>query len=155
MQKKNGHIQLRFGPKWHFIAPARTFIQNFMGVTVTNKSKAESIAMAVSELMENAIKYGDAGEVEISVYSEGEEGLLVAEVSNQSHSESISDLQNSFKKVMAGDPLEAYIMMMRESATRDDGKSQLGLARIRYEANADIKLIVTPEDRVTIRLEVE
>jgi hypothetical protein len=46
-------------------------------------------------------------------------------------------------------------MMMRESATRDDGKSQLGLARIRYEANADIKLIVTPEDRVTIRLEVE
>jgi hypothetical protein len=127
MQKKNGHIQLRFGPKWHFIAPARTFIQNFMGVTVTNKSKAESIAMAVSELMENAIKYGDEGEVEIAVYSEGEEGPAGRRgIQPISTAESIADLQNSFKKVMAGDPLEAYIMMMRESATRDDGKSQLG-----------------------------
>jgi len=56
---------------------------------------------------------------------------------------------------MTGDPLEAYITQMRESATRDDGKSQLGLARIRYEIGAAIDLKVTPDNHVTITIEVQ
>jgi hypothetical protein len=55
---------------------------------------------------------------------------------------------------MSGDPLEAYIAQMREAAVRQDGKSQLGLARIRYEVGANIKLEITPDYLITITIEV-
>ena len=54
---------------------------------------------------------------------------------------------------MEGDPLESYVTMMREAATRNDGKSQLGLVRIRYETGCKMKLETT-SDTVTFTLEI-
>jgi hypothetical protein len=54
---------------------------------------------------------------------------------------------------MQGTPMEAYVNQMKLAATRDDGKSQLGLARIRYEANAEMEM-KTDGNKVQIFLRI-
>ena len=52
---------------------------------------------------------------------------------------------------MTDDPLAAYVTKMKEAATRSDGKSQLGLVRIRYETGAQMTL-KTEGEFITIEL---
>lgn len=155
MSKPDGYIEIRFGPRWKYISPARIFIQNFIAIAISDQAKADAIAMATSELLENAVKYGASEDTQCTVQAFPETGLITAAVTNQATEQGAKELQNLFKKIMSGDPLEAYIMQMREAAVRSDGKSQLGLARIRYETGANVKLEVTPEYRVTITIEVK
>jgi len=65
--------------------------------------------------------------------------------------EAIAGLNTIWADAMAGDPLEAYVRRMREAATRSDGKSQLGLVRIRYETGGLMSLNVSG-DLVTVSL---
>ena len=48
-------------------------------------------------------------------------------------------MKNEIERINNGNPEEVYLMKMAEAALRTDGGSQLGLARIRYESNAEIK----------------
>ncbi|MDB5096544.1 MAG: hypothetical protein JWM80_965, partial [Cyanobacteria bacterium RYN_339] len=50
-------------------------------------------------------------------------------------------LQGVFAMVLEGDPLETYLAMMERSLA-EDLPSQLGLARIRYETGAQLRLTV-------------
>lgn len=154
-QKPEGYIEIKFGPRWKYISPARLFIQSFVAIAIQDQAKADGIAMAASELLENAVKYANGEDTEIVVQAYPEDGLITAAVSNFASDEAIKGLQALYKKVMTGDPLEAYINQMREAATRTDGKSQLGLARIRYEIGANIKLGISPDKKVTITIEVK
>jgi len=79
-------------------------------------------------------------------------GEISISVSNKASKEAIDGLRAIWDTVMAGDPLEAYLKMMREAATRNDGKSQLGLVRIRYETGGAMRL-KAEGDVVTIDLE--
>lgn len=155
MAKPDGYIELRFGPRWKYISPARIFIQNFISIAISDSAKADGIAMAASELLENAVKYSSGEDTHIIVQAFPDTGIISAAVTNQASEAAAKELQALYKKVMTGDPLEAYILQMRESATRSDGKSQLGLARIRYETGANIKLEVNPDYKVTITIEVK
>lgn len=155
MSKPDGYIELRFGPRWKYISPARIFIQNFIAIAISDQAKADAIAMAASELLENAVKYASGEDTHIIVQAFPDTGLITASVTNYATEQAAKELQALYKKIMAGDPLEAYILSMREAAMRSDGKSQLGLARIRYETGANIKLEITPDYRITITIEVK
>jgi hypothetical protein len=155
MQQSDGYIEIRFGPRWKYISPARVFIQNFIAIALSDQAKADSIAMATSELLENAVKYGASEDTHCIVKASPATGIIQASVTNLATPEGAAELQTLFHKIMSGDPLEAYIAQMREAATRSDGKSQLGLARIRYETAADMKLEVTPERLVTVTIIVK
>ena len=150
--RPDGYIELRFGPRWKYIAVVRSFIQSFMALSLENTTKADHVAMAASELLENAVKYA-AGEditVSVNVFLKGEN--LNISVSNEASPEAVRSLQALFQKISAGNPLDAYMTQMREAAVRKDGQSQLGLARIRYETGLDMKL-KTDSGVVTIILE--
>jgi hypothetical protein len=155
MSKPDGYIELNFGPRWKYISPARTFIQNFIALALSDQAKADGIAMAASELLENAVKYASGDDTAIVVQAFPETKTIQVAVTNTATPEQAAELKKLYEKIMTGDPLEAYITQMRESATRDDGKSQLGLARIRYEIGAAIDLKVTPDNHVTITIEVQ
>lgn len=155
-KKPEGYIELKFGPRWKYISPARIFIQQFVALAISDQSKADGIAMACSELLENAVKYASGEETGIILATYPEEGgLITASVTNYATEQAVKELQALFRKVMTGDPLEAYITQMREAAVRQDGKSQLGLARIRYEVGANIKLEISPDFKITITIEVK
>ena len=154
MQKENadGYIELKFGPRWKYISSARGFIQNFIAISIEDKGKADKIAMAASELLENAVKYACGEETQLYVYVFPNIGSIKVVVVNQANENAAASLKELFKKISQKPPMEAYISQMKEAAVRKDGKSQLGLARIRYEAGAEIDLVVSDTNEVTITL---
>jgi hypothetical protein len=151
---QSGSIEIRFGPRWKFISPARIFIQNFVAVALSDRVKADAVAMATNEMLENAVKYGTSDDTHCVVQAH-DTGVIEASVTNQASEQSAHELKVIYDKIMSGDPLEAYIVQMREAATRTDGKSQLGLARIRYETGAEMKLSISSDHRVTLTVVVK
>ena len=142
MEKENEkkiYVELRFGPRWTYISTVRTFVENFMAITLENKKKAGTIAMAVNELIENSVKYSDQEGIEIRIYVEKDLSLIRVIVANHSNEENIKELDSILTEIYKLPPLEAYIKRMQESSTSIDGKNAIGLARIRYESKADLK----------------
>jgi Uncharacterized protein conserved in bacteria len=150
-KEADAYIELKFGPRWKYIAVVRAFLQNFMALSSTDNGRGDKIAMAVSELLENAVKYATGDETDVGVWLNGSEDSIAVAVTNRASPESIKILQQNWASVMDGDPLQVYIKKMQEAATRNDSKSQLGLVRIRYETGADMSLDVKG-DKVTIKL---
>lgn len=143
-------VELRFGPKWTYISTVRTFIQNFLAITLEDKIKADKVSMAVSELVENAVKYSNQEDTFLRLEEPPDRNSIEVVVSNNAAEEQAQQLLGFVTEMEKLPPLEAYMQMMRLSAERQDGKSQLGLARIRYEASATLN--VTYENGlVTIR----
>jgi hypothetical protein len=95
--------------------------------------------MAASELLENAVKYASEEGTKVAVEHKPEEGKLYLSVENFSTQVNWEVLKNEIERINNGNPEEVYLMKMAEAALRTDGGSQLGLARIRYESNAEIK----------------
>jgi hypothetical protein len=135
-----GYIELRFGPRWKYIACARSFIQNFLAISIVDQTKADKIAMAASELLENAVKYASGEDTHISVSVSPKTEKISVRVTNMATPESIATLKNVYGKISLGNSLDAYVAQMKEAALRSDGKSQLGLSRIRYETGGDLKI---------------
>jgi hypothetical protein len=150
VDKPDGYFEIQFSPHWKFISPARVFLQNFAAVAVSDQAKADALALATSELLENAVKYGASEDTRCVVRAYSDTGALQAAVSNHATEESVRELRAVFEKIQTGDPLEAFISQMRQASTRTDGKSQLGLARIRYEAGGQMSIEITPERLVTV-----
>lgn len=139
-------MNLTFDRNWKHITAVRTFLQSMMTTSIDlgPKTSPELVAMAVGELLENAVKYSASDAIRVAFrIAEGPEPRLTIEVENPATPEQITTVQDLYAKAMAGDPLETYMTMMRESATRDDGKSQLGLVRIRYESGGLLELATT------------
>jgi hypothetical protein len=131
-----------FGPRWTYIATVRTFLQNFLSITLADNKWADVISMAASELLENAVKYASDEGTKISVEHKKDENKLFLHVENFSSKENIKILLSEVEQINSGEPQEVYLMKMQEAALRTDGGSQLGLARIRYESDAFIKVDV-------------
>lgn len=141
----NGFIEMVFGPRWTYIATVRTFLQNFLSITLADNKWADVISMAASELLENAVKYASAEGTKISVKHFKDKGELSLVVENFSAPENSSILMTEIERISQGDPQQIYLQKMQEAALRTDGGSQLGLARIRYESNADISIDIDGE----------
>ncbi|HNZ26033.1 MAG TPA: hypothetical protein PK385_01195 [Spirochaetota bacterium] len=139
---ENGFIEMIFGPRWTYIATVRTFLQNFLSITLADNKWADVISMAASELLENAVKYASDEGTKISVEHKKDENKLFLHVENFSSKENIKILLSEVEQINSGEPQEVYLMKMQEAALRTDGGSQLGLARIRYESDAFIKVDV-------------
>lgn len=136
----NGYIELRFGPRWKYIACARSFIQNFLAISIIDQAKADKIAMAASELLENAVKYASGEDTHISVNVAPKTEKISVRVTNQANPASVETLKQIYAKINKGNALDAYVSQMKEAALRSDGKSQLGLARIRYETGGELSM---------------
>jgi len=137
---KNGFIEIIFGPRWTYIATVRSFLQSFLSITLVDNKWADVISMSASELLENAVKYASEEGTKIQIEHRKEENKLYLNVENFSVLEDIEILKKEIDVINEGDPQEMYLKKMQEAAFRTDGKSQLGLARIRYESNAIIRL---------------
>ena len=151
-----GYIELNFGPRWKYIAVTRAFIQNFIAISIDDAERADKVAMATSELLENGVKYASAEGTFIRLHVDPESKREInVVVENEATAEQIAELQKMFDTVAEGDPLQTYVELMKQSALRDDGKSQLGLARIRYETAGDLSLQIKDGHRVVITLQVK
>lgn len=145
-------IELTFGANWKYISITRQFIQNFILISSGDQDRADHFSTSISELLENATKYSTNNKPYMFVHVNKKSKELTGIVENYASDEAIAGLQDLYDKVMLGTPMEAYVEQMKLAATRDDGKSQLGLARIRFEAGAQLDLNISDDNKISLKI---
>lgn len=133
-----GYLDITFGPKWDYIPLTKNFIENFLLVNIVDRKSISKIAMSASELLENAVKFSNRDGIRMLIRKLGKKKLIELKVYNFVEKKDAGILVDRIKDMNKSDPLQYYITKMKESVSRKDGKSGLGLARIRYEGEADI-----------------
>tara|TARA_R110002096_G_scaffold171490_4_gene344398 strand:+ start:1373 stop:1879 length:507 start_codon:yes stop_codon:yes gene_type:complete len=135
-------IDVPIGPDWKNASRLRDGIVNCLGCVFEDIDYCLTIGMAVGELVENAIKYGDWSKSKNSsftarVHVSG--SSVIIEVSNpvRSKSGSVDDLFATLEWIRnQPTALGAYQSLLQKAGTEDG--SHLGLARICYETGAQL-----------------
>lgn len=134
-----GYLDITFGPVWDYIPLTRNYIENFLLINLIEKKNISKISLAVSELLENAIKYTNNDVIRLKLIKKINENILEVHVYNFSDKEHAEILKNYLKVMYSKDPLEFYLEKMKEISKGNKENSSLGLARINYEAKAKIE----------------
>jgi hypothetical protein len=138
LSEKINYLDISFTPKWDYIPLTRNYIENFLLFSIHNKLKITKIILVTSELLENAIKYSYSDGVRTTIKKNKERKIELR-------------VRNTIEKIHAGelieyieelnessDPFKFYIEKMKQSISRNDGKTGLGLSRIKYEGEANL-----------------
>ena len=102
---------------------------------------AERACVIIQETLENAIKYSRKGpntELELSIVAE--HGKIEFSVSSLPDPGHVRNLRSELIGLDKLDPEEAYLAAFLRAAREPDTTGRLGLARIRYEGNAELSL---------------
>jgi hypothetical protein len=141
-RSKPGYIEVKFKPEWIYISCIQTFVMAFFAVSCVDPLVAQRIALIISELLENAIKYSSGRQAMTRIAVEDNGNQVKAQVTNTAGEENIAELKKTFEDISKHPPQEAYLKRLERAATRTDEKSQVGLARVRFEGRADLRLNV-------------
>ena len=124
-------LNLALWPEIQLVSVVRRFTEECLEKVTTDLDAVARVAMTVHELVENAVKYGSGGPIELRVDAEGT--AVVIEVTNRVTAAAGDALRAAFAEMeMAPDPLEHYQALLRRAARRTTG-SGLGLARVSFE----------------------
>ncbi len=133
-------IHIELVPVWVHIKNLRHFVREFcVGMSMLPET-ADQIAMTTSELLENATKYASTLWARYDLRLLGSHAEI--SVTNSATAKQRETLITFVGEVSQGDALDAYIRCLERQSM--EGSSQAGLARIRYEASAE--LAVTQSD---------
>lgn len=150
-------LSLTFSRQWRHVPLVRTFIQTFLLANMVDQSRTtpDRVAMAAGELMENAVKYSAQDKIHLTVeiFQQARPSLRLS-IENKASPENQAEVAAIFRRITEGDSMETYLAMMKEAALRGDGRSQLGLIRIRHESGCHLRLNTTA-DAVQFILETE
>ncbi len=138
------NLELSFGPIWDNIGSVRRFIDEMLSIDIISKNESKSVAIVASELMENLVKYSALGGAKIIIQKDSKLGLITLRISNLASMENINNFIEIYNDINEGSSKDAYKKMMLKSISNPN-KSQLGLARIRYECHGEISYKVYDE----------
>ena len=150
----NFHLELPIGPEWQNVDLLRLAILNCLAAVFGDQDLSESVGIVTSELLENAIKYGDWSKkrgvrfLTLSVRGSGNEVRVevVSPVATGSpHLPNIDATLAWIKRFPSA--REAYIarMQMIAESSEKTGESKMGLVRIAYEGPCRIDAKVEGE----------
>lgn len=137
-------LNLKVPPQWSEFDSVREKALEFLKQRDVGRDGSLAVAMVISELVENAAKYGafrranDAIELAVTV----ERAIITIEISNplgpsvQGHVERLDGMIQWIRGFQ--DPFEAYLERLKEVSTQalDSRESGLGLVRIAYEGQS-------------------
>lgn len=135
--------------RWTTVATLRKFIGAFLKPVVARPDLADQVALAAHELLENALKYSVSADSRVRCRVQLHPDQICLQVQNRANPAAILTLHEVFAMAQQGNALDTYLAMMERSIT-EDLPSQLGLARVRYETGATLRLDV---NRDTVLLE--
>lgn len=121
---------------WRLTADIRKLVASYCAHRLPDPTFTERVSMVCHELLENGVKYAATPDHQVALALELTSGQLVVTVANTSSAEHVARLQREMALVFDGDALEVYLRKMQENL--DSDVSQLGLARIRYEGEAEL-----------------
>lgn len=130
-------------PTWKIVQEIRDETQKIITKKGKDKDVIDAIMMCVSELIENAVKYGSAvsESVNIDFNMNWDENTVKIQVSNgvQSDKDAKNIIDRIEKIKMSNDPAKLYVDRLMELLENPrQGASQLGLYRIAYEGGFKI-----------------
>jgi hypothetical protein len=139
-------VTISFRPHSGLLTQTRDFVSSFCATFVQDPDVVYRIAIAVHELLENAIKYSSDGTTLLTIELENEEipsriSICVENAAMPSH---VASVRNAIDRIHeADDPFELYCELIRSSAGH--ANSGLGLARISAEAACDLDYAIVGE----------
>lgn len=131
-------LLIRMSPPWVFIDEIRRFVESFCACACPGQDREAQVALAVHELMQNAIPHAQGEEVELVLEVSREADCIAIRVSNRCADEEYEALRDRVDRMnREPDALAHYVKAMRENPGARGG---LGLARVRFEAQLDISV---------------
>lgn len=154
-------LELTVHPEWQLVERVRTAATAGLAMLLPPE-RCEILGMVVSELLENALKYGDYSKqhgvpaaAHLKVVGTETEVEIVVEHPVHDGSDHLRRLFTLLGRLAAAEsPEQAYVDQLREVAIRDGGSGGLGLARICYEASCRIDARQLPDGRLRIATRV-
>lgn len=151
-------IEMTFNPDWYYVSSIWLFANDILLQLIRDRTRAELISMSISELLENSVKYSQKQfkdpypVIKIKLAVRKDKNKIFLEVENYADPDHIEILKQELKSIQGAESREVFIQKLREAAIRDDGKSQLGLIRIIYEAKGQVTMT---QDGLKVTMKVE
>jgi hypothetical protein len=143
---------IRMNPPWVFIDEIRRFVESFCACATIGADRESQVSLAVHELMQNAVPHARGQEVELDLELDPLAGHIVVRVTNACSEEAYAALAGRIETMYREpDALRAYLRTMKDQPGLARGG--LGLARVRFEAQMDIRVRRTSADRITVEAE--
>ena len=143
-------FELLFRPSVHLIHVVRCFVADFYAKVVVEPDTVQRLALATHELLENAHKYSNDGDVALFVECNMESRAVSLRTKNRASATQIVMVEQAFAAMSrAQDAASFYLEAMRKTVSRTDSSAGLGLARIWAESEMVLRLTVEG-DRVEI-----
>ncbi|MBN2444764.1 MAG: hypothetical protein JXJ04_25635 [Spirochaetales bacterium] len=144
----HGYLDITFHPKWDYIAITRLYVENFLQINMADKDNIHKVGTAASELLENANKFSTENGIRMIVKKSKVDKIILLSVFNHASKELADKLKARIEEMNQWDSLEYYIHRMKESVKNKKENSQLGLARINHEGQAQISAFYHEDDGV-------
>lgn len=144
-------------PEWSEIDHVRTATREFLRQRDVEGETIDAVAMVVTELLENANKYGVFnGGATIRLQVKVQAASIVVEVQNPIGPDAEPHLARLDRMVQwirsFQDPFQAYLERLRQVSAEalDSRESGLGLARIAYEGRSLIDFCLGRDGTLTV-----
>jgi hypothetical protein len=141
-------VFLAFEPSSAFVQRVIRWLTDFCQLTLADLEMVARLRLAVSELVENVVKYGMQPNVSVEVQLIERDGAPILRLGTRNRTspeylERAVELLSELKR--APDPIAYYDRLVRETAPKA-GVSGLGLARIRAEGDLELDFKVDGDE---------
>jgi anti-sigma regulatory factor (Ser/Thr protein kinase) len=135
-------------PPWVFIDEIRRFVESFCTCSCEAQHREAQLALAVHELMQNAVPHAHEEEVDLVLEVDPAADRVEVAVTNRCTEQEFQVLRERVDR-MNGEPdaLRHYLEAMR--AAPKNARGGLGLARVRFEAQLELS-VSRSAGRVTV-----
>jgi anti-sigma regulatory factor (Ser/Thr protein kinase) len=158
-RETSGHpgapIQLfiRMNPPWMFIDEIRRFVESFCACASLGPDREAQVALAVHELMQNAVPHAHGDEVELDLEVDPRADRVTIRVMNGCSDDEFAALRTRVEAMYReADALSHYLTTMKAQPA-SASRGGLGLARVRFEAQLDIQVRRQTAGRVIVEAE--
>ena len=140
-------VYVRFRPAWAYLDAIREFTSIFCKTTFDD-DMAERARMVIHEMLENAIKYSEEVDLEVTL-TRAAAGVELA-VTSRPLAQHLAHLRKELTALFQLPAEEAFMRAMERAADLPNGEARLGLARVRLEGRFDLSVEELDDGRVRL-----
>jgi hypothetical protein len=135
------NVVVRFSPQWEKIEPLRQYVVAMAGGA--GDKVADRVGIVLQELLENAVKYGDAvGHIEVDLAVSSLRKQAEIRVGNRAQASRIALLKKEYDAIRGGGETAnaAFARALQRLQRLPQGTTMLGLSRIAMESDLSLEI---------------